>query len=118
MFLDLHALWNCKLLVLYKPFKGDLPKTIFPFSDQIYSVQFIIIFSVSCFHCSGLDSTSSLTVLNALRKVAEGGKLTVACVIHQPRYEIFSKHVEFSKLCLLLNEYVGSTEIFNACGLQ
>eukprot|EP00794_Sanderia_malayensis_P016777 gene16777-18472_t len=39
---------------------------------------------------SGLDSTSSLTVLNALRKVAEKGKLTVACVIHQPRYEIFS----------------------------
>eukprot|EP00795_Rhopilema_esculentum_P012948 gene12948-3707_t len=38
---------------------------------------------------SGLDSTSSLTVLNALRKVAEKGRLTVACVIHQPRYEIF-----------------------------
>lgn len=40
---------------------------------------------------SGLDSTSSLLVLEALRKVAEKGRLTVVCVIHQPRYEIYSK---------------------------
>ncbi|XP_046846445.1 ABC transporter G family member 28-like isoform X3 [Xenia sp. Carnegie-2017] len=38
---------------------------------------------------SGLDSTSSLSVLRSLRKVAEQGKLTVLCVIHQPRFEIF-----------------------------
>ncbi len=43
----------------------------------------------SCF--SGLDSTSSLSVLKSLRAVAEQGKLTVLCVIHQPRFEIFSK---------------------------
>ncbi len=40
---------------------------------------------------SGLDSTSSLSVLKSLRAVAEQGKLTVLCVIHQPRFEIFSK---------------------------
>ncbi|KAK3702963.1 hypothetical protein QZH41_012414, partial [Actinostola sp. cb2023] len=39
---------------------------------------------------SGLDSTSSLLVLDALRTVAEKGRLTVVCVIHQPRFEIFS----------------------------
>ncbi|XP_031574041.1 ABC transporter G family member 28-like [Actinia tenebrosa] len=39
---------------------------------------------------SGLDSTSSLLVLDALRAVAEKGRLTVVCVIHQPRFEIFS----------------------------
>ncbi|EDO49953.1 predicted protein, partial [Nematostella vectensis] len=38
---------------------------------------------------SGLDSTSSLSVLNALRAVAEKGRLTIVCVIHQPRFEIF-----------------------------
>ncbi|EDO42362.1 predicted protein, partial [Nematostella vectensis] len=38
---------------------------------------------------SGLDSTSSLSVLNALRAVAERGRLTIVCVIHQPRFEIF-----------------------------
>ncbi|XP_028413905.1 ABC transporter G family member 24-like [Dendronephthya gigantea] len=38
---------------------------------------------------SGLDSTSSLSVLKSLRAVAEHGKLTVLCVIHQPRFEIF-----------------------------
>ena len=42
--------------------------------------------------CSGLDSTSSLAVMNALKAVAEKGRLTVMCVIHQPRYEIFSKY--------------------------
>eukprot|EP00794_Sanderia_malayensis_P016837 gene16838-18536_t len=47
---------------------------------------------------SGLDSTSSLSVLRALRKVAEVGRLTVVCVIHQPRYEIFSM---FHKLLFL-----------------
>ncbi|XP_048580438.1 putative white-brown complex homolog protein 30 [Nematostella vectensis] len=40
---------------------------------------------------SGLDSTSSLLVLDALRAVAEKGKLTVICVIHQPRFEIFDR---------------------------
>nr|XP_058973128.1 uncharacterized protein LOC131799421 [Pocillopora verrucosa] len=40
---------------------------------------------------SGLDSTSSLMVVDALKAVAEEKKLTVVCVIHQPRYEIFSK---------------------------
>ncbi|CAB4016980.1 white-brown complex homolog 30, partial [Paramuricea clavata] len=39
---------------------------------------------------SGLDSTSSLSVLKSLRAVAEEGKLTVLCVIHQPRFEIFN----------------------------
>ncbi|KAL9979697.1 hypothetical protein ACROYT_G017399 [Oculina patagonica] len=40
---------------------------------------------------SGLDSTSSLMVVDALKAVAEERKLTIVCVIHQPRYEIFSK---------------------------
>ncbi|RMX47630.1 hypothetical protein pdam_00015147, partial [Pocillopora damicornis] len=40
---------------------------------------------------SGLDSTSSLMVVNTLKAVAEEKKLTIVCVIHQPRYEIFSK---------------------------
>ncbi|PFX16850.1 putative white-brown complex homolog protein 30 [Stylophora pistillata] len=40
---------------------------------------------------SGLDSTSSLTVVDALKAIAEEKKLTIVCVIHQPRYEIFSK---------------------------
>ncbi|CAB3987012.1 ABC transporter, ATPbinding domain containing [Paramuricea clavata] len=39
---------------------------------------------------SGLDSTSSLSVLKSLRAVAEQGRLTVLCVIHQPRFEIFN----------------------------
>lgn len=40
---------------------------------------------------SGLDSTSSLMVVDALKAVAEERKLTIVCVIHQPRYEIFCK---------------------------
>ena len=50
----------------------------------------------SHFSSSGLDSTSSLSVLRALRAVAEKGKLTVVCVIHQPRYEIFGTFVSNS----------------------
>jgi hypothetical protein len=50
-----------------------------------------------CF--SGLDSTSSLSVLKSLRAVAEEGKLTVLCVIHQPRFEIFSKWYGFVIIC-------------------
>jgi ABC-type multidrug transport system ATPase subunit len=38
---------------------------------------------------SGLDSTSSFSVIRALRHVAERGGLTVAAVLHQPRFEIF-----------------------------
>ena len=54
-----------------------------------------------CF-LSGLDSTSSLSVLDALRTVAEKGGLTIACVLHQPRYEIFSKYpANFYQLELL-----------------
>ena len=30
-------------------------------------------------------------VVDALKAVAEEKKLTIVCVIHQPRYEIFSK---------------------------
>ena len=30
-------------------------------------------------------------VVDALKAVAEKKKLTIVCVIHQPRYEIFSK---------------------------
>ncbi len=37
---------------------------------------------------SGLDSASSKAVCGALRHIADLG-LTVVCVIHQPRYEIF-----------------------------
>ena len=43
------------------------------------------------FLCSGLDSTSSLMVVDALKAVAEERKLTIVCVIHQPRYEIFGE---------------------------
>ena len=53
----------------------------------------MIIYAVlehSFFGFSGLDSTSSLSVLKSLRAVAEQGRLTVLCVIHQPRFEIFS----------------------------
>ena len=52
---------------------------------------FQCLFIHTIFLDSGLDSTSSLSVLRALRAVAEKGRLTVICVIHQPRYEIFSK---------------------------
>ena len=37
---------------------------------------------------SGLDATSSLEVCRALRGLADEG-ITVAAVLHQPRYEIF-----------------------------
>lgn len=37
-----------------------------------------------------LDSTSSLLVLDALKKVASEGGITIVAVIHQPRFEIFS----------------------------
>ena len=33
-------------------------------------------------------------MLRALRAVAEKGRLTVVCVIHQPRYEIFGKDID------------------------
>ena len=39
---------------------------------------------------SGLDSSSSKEVITALNKLAHNLKLTIAAVIHQPRYEIFS----------------------------
>ena len=31
-------------------------------------------------------------VVDALKAVAEERKLTIVCVIHQPRYEIFSEY--------------------------
>ena len=37
---------------------------------------------------AGLDSTSSMQVLGALRKVSELG-LNIVTVLHQPRYEIY-----------------------------
>lgn len=37
---------------------------------------------------SGLDATGSLAVCNALKKIADLG-ITVALVLHQPRFEIF-----------------------------
>ena len=51
------------------------------------NISLITIFLI----CSGLDSTSSLMVVDALKAVAEERKLTIVCVIHQPRYEIFSE---------------------------
>lgn len=38
--------------------------------------------------CSGLDATSSLQLVKALRATAKQG-ITVAAVLHQPRYEMF-----------------------------
>ena len=37
---------------------------------------------------SGLDASSSLHLIKALRSIASQG-LTVAAVLHQPRYEMF-----------------------------
>ena len=37
---------------------------------------------------SGLDATSSLQLIKALRATAKQG-ITVAAVLHQPRYEMF-----------------------------
>ena len=37
---------------------------------------------------TGLDSTTSIDVMNVVRNIARSG-LTVVCVVHQPRYEIF-----------------------------
>jgi len=70
---------------------------------------------------SGLDSTSSLSVLRALRAVAEKGRLTVVCVIHQPRYEIFAM---FHKLLFLgpggrtvyQGDVEGAKEYFDGMG--
>ena len=53
---------------------------------------FKIVLYIYRFPCSGLDSTSSLMVVDALKAVAEERKLTIVCVIHQPRYEIFSEY--------------------------
>ncbi|CAH3118120.1 unnamed protein product, partial [Pocillopora meandrina] len=58
---------------------------------------------------SGLDSTSSLMVVDALKAVAEKKKLTIVCVIHQPRYEIFSK---FHKVLFLAP---GGRTVFLGC---
>ena len=57
------------------------------------SVYFKVAVTFACYYfpCSGLDSTSSLMVVDALKAVAEERKLTIVCVIHQPRYEIFSE---------------------------
>jgi len=37
---------------------------------------------------TGLDSTTSIDVMNVVRNIAQSG-VTVVCVVHQPRYEIF-----------------------------
>ena len=50
---------------------------------------------------SGLDSSTSLEILRLLREIAEQIHLTIVCVIHQPRYEVFSM---FHKI-LLLGQY-------------
>ena len=47
---------------------------------------------------SGLDSSTSLEILRLLRAIAEQMKLTIVCVIHQPRYEVFTM---FHKVLLL-----------------
>ncbi len=39
---------------------------------------------------SGLDSSSSKEVITALHNLAHNLDLTIAAVIHQPRYEIFT----------------------------
>ena len=46
---------------------------------------------------SGLDSTSALIVVEILKKLSLSG-MTVVCVIHQPRHEIFSL---FDDICML-----------------
>jgi hypothetical protein len=38
---------------------------------------------------SGLDSSSSMEVCQALHQIATGLQVLVAAVIHQPRFEIF-----------------------------
>ena len=59
---------------------------------------------------SGLDSAGSLSVVTALRSIADLG-LTIALVLHQPRYEIFA---QFDDLLLLgrggRTVYAGSVE--------
>ena len=47
---------------------------------------------------SGLDSSTSLEILRLLREIAEQINLTIVCVIHQPRYEVFTM---FHKVLLL-----------------
>ena len=46
---------------------------------------------------SGLDSFMAMSIVDALRKLADKGK-TVICTIHQPSSEIYQK---FDRLCLL-----------------
>ncbi len=38
---------------------------------------------------SGLDSTAATEVVKCLQTIARVGNITVVCVIHQPRYEVF-----------------------------
>ena len=60
---------------------------------------------------SGLDSSSSKEVIGALRNIAVQHHLTIATVIHQPRYEIFTM---FHKVLLLgkggRTVYLGPSE--------
>jgi ABC-type multidrug transport system ATPase subunit len=60
---------------------------------------------------SGLDSTASAEVVKALARVTHGKGITVAAVIHQPRYEIFTL---FDDILLLgkggRTAYLGPTD--------
>eukprot|EP01138_Halocafeteria_seosinensis_P002083 gb/GECG01002132.1/.p1 GENE.gb/GECG01002132.1/~~gb/GECG01002132.1/.p1 ORF type:complete len:684 (+),score=66.69 gb/GECG01002132.1/:1-2052(+) len=47
---------------------------------------------------SGLDSSSAMDICNTLRKTAEDRGITIAAILHQPRYEIFET---FTDLLLL-----------------
>jgi ABC-type multidrug transport system ATPase subunit len=38
---------------------------------------------------SGLDSTAATEVVKCLQTIARVGNITVVCVIHQPRWDIF-----------------------------
>ena len=40
---------------------------------------------------SGPDSTTSLNVCAALKEIAQNENVTLAAVLHQPRYEIFER---------------------------
>lgn len=72
---------------------------------------------------SGLDSSTSLKLCNSLREIASRDNVTIAAVLHQPRYEIFNT---FDDLLLLgrggRTVYMGpcsrAIEYFSALGFQ